>query len=390
MVVVTATVRSTQDSAPVRQPARRDLTTMVMFGFNVDRLGKRRRPEWMNIAILGVAFPGLSLWAVYRIFTTPTGLGLWALAAVLYAFTLLGVTMGNHRYWTHRGFKARLPLQLVLAVASAMSVEGDIQQWVTTHRTHHRHADVIGLDPHSPYEYQAWHGLKGLLWAQGIWMMFDYADTTHRAVPHDLAANRLVQRQRKAFPVIAIGQYVLLLACYPVFGINGVLIAGVLRTTVLMTSTGFVNSLCHRWGSRARDSRGREYRRDDSRNNVLVAVLAGGEGNHSWHHVDPTCPRHGRQVDLDPEAVAAGVMRDRGWRPDVTWRAIQLLDRLGLIYDLKLPSRTIRFAPALCEPTPSLRDTHHEWRIPDPEPTISPEPVPAGPSSSPGASQLRN
>ncbi len=357
-------MRNTRTSGP----GARDLMTLLMFGFNLDRFGNRRRPQWTNIAVLGVVLPGLSLWAVYRAFTTPTGLGLWALAAVLYAFTLLGVTLGNHRYWTHRGFKARLPLQIVLAVASAMSVEGDIQQWVMTHRMHHRFADVVGLDPHSPYEYRVWRGYKGLLWAQGIWLMFHYAGPPRRPVPHDLAENRLVQVERKAFGVIAVGQYALLLALYPVFGWNGVLIAGVLRTAVLMTSTGFVNSVCHRWGSRARDSRGRQYRRDDSRNNVLVAVLAGGEGNHSWHHVDPTCPRHGRKVDLDPEAVAAGLMPDRGWRPDATWRAIQLLNRLGLIYDLKHPSRTVRFAPALRGPTPSLRYTHQEWQIPDPDP----------------------
>jgi fatty-acid desaturase len=55
-----------------------------------------------------------------------------------------------------------------------------------------------------------------------------------------------------------------------------------------MTATGMVNSVCHKWGSRARDSRGREYRADDSRNNPVVAVVTGGEGNHSWHrHADP-------------------------------------------------------------------------------------------------------
>jgi stearoyl-CoA desaturase (delta-9 desaturase) len=83
-----------------------------------------------------------------------------------------------------------------------------------------------------------------------------------------------------------------------------------------VTSTGFVNSVCHKWGSRAQDSRGCEFRADDSRNNSFVAVVAGGEGNHSWHHADPTCPRHGRRVVLDADAVAAGAKPERGWHPD--------------------------------------------------------------------------
>jgi stearoyl-CoA desaturase (delta-9 desaturase) len=343
-----------------------------MLGFNVDRLGNRRRPQWTNIITLGMLLPGFSLWAIYRVFTTPTGLGLWVLTAALYSFTLLGVTLGNHRYWTHRGFKARRPLQVILAVASAMSVEGDIQQWVTTHRAHHKYADVVGLDPHSPYEYHAWRGYKGLLWAQGVWLMFDSAPSIPPVVHRDLAEDRVIQIQRKAFGAIAVGQYVLLLAFYPLFGWNAVLIAGVLRTAALMTSTGFVNSVCHKWGSRARDSRGHEFRRDDSRNNVLVAVLAGGEGNHSWHHADPACPRHGRKVDLDAEAIRAGFTRDHGWRPDATWRVIQLMNRLGLIYDLRQPRKTLYFPAALWTPTPSLQDTHRQWHIPEPEHTAVP------------------
>ena len=72
------------------------------------------------------------------------------LAAALYLFTMFGVTLGNHRYWTRRGFEARFPLQVVLAGASGMSMEGDIQGWVLNHPAHHRLADVLGKDPHSP------------------------------------------------------------------------------------------------------------------------------------------------------------------------------------------------------------------------------------------------
>lgn len=351
--------------SPTRRIGRA-LTTVLTLGFNVDQQGSPRRPAWVNIVTLGMLLPAFSIWAIYRVFTTPTGLGLWALTLGLYVFTLLGVTLGNHRYWTHRGFKARLPLQVVLATASAMSVEGEIQQWVMTHRAHHRYADVVGMDPHTPYEYPQWHGYKGLLWAQGVWLMFEPAHTARPSVHRDLAEDRLLQAQRKVFGVVAVGQYVLLLAFYPVFGWNAVLIAGVLRTAALMTSTGMVNSVCHRWGARARDSRGQEYRRDDSRNNVIVAVLAGGEGNHSWHHADPTCPWHGRKVDLDPDVSGRGVGPDRGWRPDATWRVIQLLQKLGLVYDVKQPRRQLYFSDALCLPTPSLQHTHQEWLVPGP------------------------
>jgi len=363
--MINSTITSRSSTADPR-PTAPDVWTRLALGFNVDPLGGRRRVAWANVAVIGVVLPVASLWGVYRIFTTPTGVGLWALTAALYAFTLFGVTLGNHRYWTHRGYKVRLPLRIVLAVASAMSVEGSIQQWVVTHRAHHRYADVVGWDPHSPYEYPGWRGYKGLLWAQGVWLLFHGNPAIQLTVHHDLAQDRLVQVQQKAFGPIAVGQYVVLLALYPVFGWNGVLIAGALRTAALMTSTGMVNSVCHKWGTRATDSAGHEYRRDDSRNNLVVAILAGGEGNHSWHHADPTCPRHGRAIDPDSEAVRRGLRPTGGWRPDATWRLVQLLQLVGLIYNVKQPRRSVHFAPALLVPTPSLLITHEQWHLAEP------------------------
>jgi fatty-acid desaturase len=117
------------------------------------------------------------------------------------------------------------------------------------------------------------------------------------------------------------------------------------------------------------DSRGRQYRADDSRNNSFVAVVAGGEGNHSWHHADPACPRHGRKVTLDVGAAAAGAEPDRGWRADATWRLIQLLAMLGLITKVKRPKTRVYFAEKQLLPSESLRQTHREWRIEQPDET---------------------
>ena len=89
--------------------------------------------------------------------------------------------------------------------------------------------------------------------------------------------------------------------------------------------------------------------------------MAGGEGNHSWHHADPACPRHGRKVTLDAEAVAAGARPDRGWRPDATWRLIQLLALLGLVYKVKAPKAQVYFADKQLVPSPPLRPTRREW-----------------------------
>ena len=165
---------------PALVTGRRDWPAILSLGFNIDRNGKRRKPTWASIVTLGILLPGFAIWGLFRVFATPTSVGLWGLAFGLYLFTMFGVTLGNHRYWTHRGFEA-----------SGMSMQGDIQGWVLNHRAHHRFADVVGKDPHSPYEYPGWRGFKGLLWAQGVWLFFAYERPPGYAAHRDLAQDRL-------------------------------------------------------------------------------------------------------------------------------------------------------------------------------------------------------
>jgi hypothetical protein len=61
--------------------------------------------------------------------------------------------------------------------------------------------------------------------------------------------------------------------------------------------------------------------------------------------------------------VAAGAGSERGWHPDVTWRLIQLLAGLGLIYKVRKPKVKVYFVTKQLVPNSSLRQTHREWHI---------------------------
>jgi stearoyl-CoA desaturase (delta-9 desaturase) len=74
-----------------------------------------------------------------------------------------------------------------------------------------------------------------------------------------------------------------------------------------------VNSVTHLWGSR-RFSTG-----DDSRNNLWVALLTGGEGWHNNHHANPVSARHGLAW----------------YEVDVNYYGIRLLQSLGLASHVK-------------------------------------------------------
>ena len=62
------------------------------------------------------------------------------------------MTVGFHRYFTHRAFKATRALRVALAIVGSMALQGPITHWVADHRRHHAFSDRDG-DPHSPWAF---------------------------------------------------------------------------------------------------------------------------------------------------------------------------------------------------------------------------------------------
>ncbi len=59
-----------------------------------------------------------------------------------------GITAGAHRLWTHRSYKARLPLKLFLLMANAMAAQNSVIVWSRDHRVHHKYSET-DADPHN-------------------------------------------------------------------------------------------------------------------------------------------------------------------------------------------------------------------------------------------------
>lgn len=59
----------------------------------------------------------------------------------------MGVTAGAHRLWSHRSYKATMPLQILLMVFLSMANQR-ATHWVRDHRLHHKHSDT-DADPHN-------------------------------------------------------------------------------------------------------------------------------------------------------------------------------------------------------------------------------------------------
>lgn len=60
----------------------------------------------------------------------------------MYVLTVVGITVGFHRLFTHRSFETSMPVKFILAVLGSMAVQGPLLKWVGTHRRHHQHSDT--------------------------------------------------------------------------------------------------------------------------------------------------------------------------------------------------------------------------------------------------------
>ena len=118
-----------------------------------------------------------------------------ALFLGFYVLCAFGTTIGFHRYFTHRGFEARTPVRVALAILGCMTMQGPITQWVTDHRKHHALSDKPG-DPHSPH---VGHGdgfagaVRGFLHAHVGWMFSNLGMEQGREYGRDLYDDRLIR-----------------------------------------------------------------------------------------------------------------------------------------------------------------------------------------------------
>ncbi|MGY1727470.1 acyl-CoA desaturase [Geodermatophilus sp. SYSU D01062] len=242
------------------------------------------------------------------------------LAVGFYFLTLLGVTVGYHRYFTHGSFKARRPLRIALAVVGCMAVQGPVVQWVADHRRHHAFSDREG-DPHSPWRYGTdTHALLKGMWHAHLGWLFDRRQTNAERYAPDLLKDRGLRVTSRLFILWA---FLSLAVPTAVGGLvtgswtgawTAFFWAGLVRVALLHHVTWSINSICHVVGSRPFASR------DRATNFWPLAVLSAGESWHNLHHADPTCARHGvlrGQIDISARVI--WVFEKLGWAHSVKW-----------------------------------------------------------------------
>jgi stearoyl-CoA desaturase (delta-9 desaturase) len=242
--------------------------------------------------------------------------GMWLL-------TGLGVSVGYHRLFTHRSFKTTTPVRAALAIAGSMAGLGPLISWAAMHRRHHQCADHEG-DMHSPNLHgKSLRGrIRGFFHAHVNWMIrHEYPNIFHYTP--DLLEDRAILRTSRRYQA-----WVLLGLAIPTMlgglisgswwgALTGFLWGGPVRMFVVAQSISALNSVLHSIGSRPFTLR------DNSRNNWLLGLATWGEGWHHNHHAFPTSASFGLAW----------------YRADVSFWFILLLQRIGLAWDVIVPTR---------------------------------------------------
>jgi stearoyl-CoA desaturase (delta-9 desaturase) len=243
-----------------------------------------------------------------------------AVAAILYCVGGLGISLGWHRYFVHRGFRCGPRLEYVLAIAGSTACEGSLASWVANHRAHHAHTDRHG-DPHSPWTE---HGpVRGFWHAHVGWLRRPGADVDRLA--RDITRDSVLARCSNRWWLYTTASIVLPgMIAGAVAGVErgiGMLLwAGVLRVVCFHHVTWSVNSVCHMFGARRHETN------DQSRNVAVLALASFGESWHNNHHHAPRVARHGTE---------------RG-QVDITAGLLRCLERLGIVSQCVWSDRTDR------------------------------------------------
>lgn len=242
--------------------------------------------------------------------------------AITYCATTLAVTVGFHRYFSHRSFRTARAMEVLFVVLGSAALQGTLLYWVSQHRRHHQFSDS-SLDPHSPH-YCAdgphsgfrgfWHGHVG-------WMFARQISNPVRFAPDIIKDSLIFQLQRHywawALALLLLPPAIVALAGADSWTIAETFLwAGPVRIFLLHHVSWAVGSISHLYGARPFDTG------DHSANNFWVALFGFGEGLQNNHHAFPRAAIHAFQ-----------------WRePDFSGVVIRGLAALGVVWDLNRPT----------------------------------------------------
>ena len=241
----------------------------------------------------------------------------------LYSLSAIGITVGFHRYFAHCAFKTSLPVKIILLFLGSMAAQGPVIHWVSHHRRHHQYSDQPE-DPHSPYINEG----KSLSWWHGLWhshtgWMLNSKISNSALFAKDLLRDPVIIKMNRLYLVwVALGLVIPtvvggLLTWTWVGAVQGLLWGGFVRLFLAHHFIWTIGSIAHIYGNRP-------LKTDDySTNNPWLVIQNFGESWHNNHHAFPNSAMFGLEW----------------WQIDLGAWVIRTLEKFGLVWDVKTPTR---------------------------------------------------
>ncbi|XP_069356423.1 acyl-CoA Delta-9 desaturase-like isoform X3 [Maniola hyperantus] len=272
----------------------------------------RAQIRWPD-SIVQVLLHTVTIYGFYLILTNKVNF-----LTTLFAFATIytsgfGITAGVHRLWSHRAYRARLPLKILLALLFTITGQRDIYTWALDHRVHHKYSETVA-DPHDIN--------RGFWFAHVGWLVL----TPHPAVEDrrialrktslDLTHDPVVRFQKKFFIPLFLLLNVILPVAIPIYFwdetlLNSLVVSFVTRFTITLNIAFCVNSFAHVWGNKPYD------RFIKSVENKLVSLAALGEGWHNYHHAFPWDYRTSELGRLNLSTAFIDFFAKIGWAYDL-------------------------------------------------------------------------
>ncbi|XP_051168162.1 acyl-CoA Delta-9 desaturase-like isoform X1 [Leptopilina boulardi] len=246
-----------------------------------------------------------------------------------------GETGGIHRLWSHRAYKAKWPLRLILLFSYCTNGVLRPMEWIEFHRIHHKFTDT-DADPHNRK--------RGFFFSHLGWLLLkkhsEYIKQQKKLDLSDLNDDWIIKYGEKfAYPLMIMCSFIIPIIV-PVYLWNESwrlsLIAVIMRFVLVGNITLSVNSVAHFWGMKPYD------RNITPVENKAIAILTLGEGWHNYHHVFPW--------DYSAQELPM-------YGLNVTTFLIDMFSIIGWAYDLKKPSSELIKATCLKRGD----GTHHIW-----------------------------
>jgi stearoyl-CoA desaturase (Delta-9 desaturase) len=145
------------------------------------------RIKWFNVFILSL----LHICAIYG-FTLEKSRQTVILGWIIGILGGIGTTVGAHRLFTHRTFKANQKLKVLMVILQTMAGQEPVIHWARDHRVHHKFTDT-NADPYN--------SRRGFFFSHIGWLMCrkhpDVIEQGKKIDMSDLEDDPVMQFQKK-------------------------------------------------------------------------------------------------------------------------------------------------------------------------------------------------